>query len=168
MENLNKYHRGKVYAIRSHQTNKVYIGSSIDRLSRRLSKHKCDLKMYITGKHHYTASYEIVKYPDCYIELIEEVKYNNKMELTRREGQVIRETLNCVNRNVAGRTQTEYRRDNKEAILIQNKQYRQDNRETILTKKKRKYNCECGGKYTHVNKVKHSRTQRHQAYIATL
>ena len=153
MDNLNKYHRGKVYAIRSHQTKNIYIGSSIGRLSERLSKHKCDLKRYITGKgSNYIRSYEVVKFQDCYIELIEEVKANNKMELTRREGQIIRETLNCINKYIAGRTQAEYQQDNREVIAIQ---------------KNQKFNCPCGGKYTHSNKFQHSRTQKHQAYITT-
>lgn len=153
MDNLNKYHRGKIYAIRSYQTDAVYIGSSIGRLSERLSKHKNYLKMYLKGKYHYITSFEITKFEDCYIELIEEYKCNNKMELTRREGQVIRATPNCMNKYIAGRTKSEYR---------------QDNRETIQTKNKQKHNCPCGGKYTRANKSTHLKIQKHQAYLTTL
>ena len=183
MENLNKYNRGKIYAIRSHQTKNVYIGSSIDRLSNRLACHKKNLKMYINGRYHYTTSYEIVKFEDCYIELIEDYKCNNKMELNRREGQVIRETLNCVNKNIAGRTNAEYyndnretriaqmkqyQQDNREALSIKAKQYHQDNREAISAKRGLKFNCECGRKYTYGHKARHLRSNKHQAYIATL
>jgi hypothetical protein len=40
------YENGKVYAIRSHQTDEVYIGSTVERLSARMSKHRADYKRY--------------------------------------------------------------------------------------------------------------------------
>ena len=56
-----------------------------------------------------------MKYDDAYIELIEECPCNDKNELNRREGQMIRE-MNCVNKRIEGRTGKEYREDNKEYI----------------------------------------------------
>lgn len=159
-----RYHRGKIYAIRSHQTDLVYIGSTISRLSERLFKHKSDLKRYITGRYHYVSSCEITKFEDCFIELIEEYRCNSRDELNRREGQVIRETPNCVNRNVSGRTRAEYRQDNKAKI----KQYYLDNKQAISNYKNQKHNCPCGGKFTTSNKSVHQKTKKHKAYLEAL
>ena len=38
--------------------------------------------------------------------------------------------------------------------------------EEINTKRKIKYNCDCGGKYVHSHITHHSRTKKHQAYLA--
>jgi len=110
----NRYHNGKIYAIRSHQTPDVYIGATCTTLTKRLSEHKSHYKK----NNKYYTSFEILKYPDYYIELVEEVKCENKMELTRREGQIIRETENCVNKVIAGRTNREWREDNKEELIL--------------------------------------------------
>jgi len=107
------YNNSKIYAIRSHQTNDVYIGSTVERLSARMSKHRYDYKKYSAGQgRSYVSSYEILKYPDAYIELLKNLKCLCKDELLREEGKLIRSTDNCVNKNIAGRTIKEYREDN--------------------------------------------------------
>ena len=46
-----KRYNGKIYALRSYQTELIYIGSTIEkRLSSRFSKHKYDCKMNLKGK----------------------------------------------------------------------------------------------------------------------
>ena len=55
---------------------------------------------------------------------------------------------------------------------INNKEYRKtyakqryiDNKESINLKQKKKYNCECGGKYQHQSKSIHFKTLRHRCY----
>jgi len=138
------YQKGKIYAIRSYQTDDIYIGSTIQSLSVRLGEHKRRYKMWLEGKHNYTSSYEIIKYNDCYVEEIEKCPCNDKNELNRREGQIIR-LMDCVNKRIEGRTRKEYRQDNKEKIKEQSKQYRKDNKE--------KYN-ENSRKYYEENKEK--------------
>ena len=61
------YLNGKVYAIRSHQTEQVYIGSTVERLSARMSKHRADFKLYKAGKRNYVTSYKMLEFPDVYI-----------------------------------------------------------------------------------------------------
>ena len=118
------FQNGKIYSIRSHQTDKIYIGSTTQSLSQRFSNHKsldC-------------SSREIMKYDDAYIELVEMFPCANKIELQGREGEVIR-TTDCVNNQIAGRTRAEYqkqyREDNKEEIKQYSKQYSKDNKESI-------------------------------------
>ena len=95
---------GKIYAIKSNQTDKVYIGSTIRPLNRRLDGHKSDYKSYLNDKFSYVTSFEIVKFEDCFIELLEEVMCQDKIELHKIEGQYIKE-MKCVNKNIPGRTQ---------------------------------------------------------------
>lgn len=46
--------------------------------------------------------------------------------------------------------------------------YYQKNRDKILLKKKKKFTCECGGKYTHANKSIHLKTKKHKKYLDSL
>jgi len=57
-----------------------------------------------------------------------------------------------------------YRDNNKEKVLKTQKKYRDNNREKL----QQKVNCECGGKYTHNHKSRHSKTIKHQSYLATI
>lgn len=108
-DKINKYHNGKIYTIRSHQTDKYYIGSTCDALHKRFYQHKQDLKRSNKGTHHLVSSYEILKFNDCYIELLENFKCESKNELTKREGELIRlNRANAVNIRIDGQTKLEY------------------------------------------------------------
>ena len=115
---MQRYQNGKIYAIRSNQTDKVYIefGSTCMPLSKRLYGHRKDKKNFDNGKFRFVSSFDMLEFPDAYIELLEEFPCDNKMQLERREGQIMRATENTVNMRIAGRTIAEYRRDNVEQI----------------------------------------------------
>jgi post-segregation antitoxin (ccd killing protein) len=132
------YNNGKIYSIRSHQTDDVYVGSTTQPLSKRLSKHRQEFNRWKNENKNkkYYSSFEILKYDDAYIELIEAYPCNSKEELEKREGEIIRATENCVNKNIAGRTQKQYRADNKEIIAERMKQYREDNKEALAEQMK--------------------------------
>ena len=140
-EKMNKYQNGKIYTIRSPSTDKYYIGSTIEKyLSNRLGGHNSKYKRFLNGKWHNTTSFEIIKLGDAYIELLELFPCNNKLELCKREGELIRiHKNNCVNRCIAGRTRKDYQIDNKDKIKENNKQYHEDNKETIKEKQKQYY-----------------------------
>ena len=125
----------------------------------------------------------MLEYDDVYIELLEMCPCNNKMELTRREGELIRANDTCVNKIIPGRTRKQYREDNAEAIKAkksqfyqdnadkikeQKKQYRQSNTDKIKAHYNQKRDCDCGGKYTEANKARHLKTKKHQKYLETL
>ena len=162
------FQNGKVYAIRSHQTEKIYVGSTTQPLYKRFHRHKT---MYCSSK-------EIMKYPDCYIELLENYACANKNELNRREGELIR-LHDCVNKNIAGRTYLEYREEHKTEINEKNKQYNEQHKDELkqyitqyridnVEKINEKYNCFCGGKYTNSNKNRHFKTDNHLECIRQL
>ena len=120
---MRNYQNGKIYAIRSYQTDDVYIGSTTQSLSKRFSKHKEGYKRYLNGKDSNVTSYNIIKFDDVYIELIENYPCNSKEELCRKEGQIIRQTENCVNKRIERRTKREYYTDNKETINEKCREY---------------------------------------------
>ena len=137
------YKQGKIYCLRSHQTDDIYIGSTTQPLSKRMTSHRRDYKCWKHGKCDYVSSFELIKHDDCYIELLEECPCENRNQLLRREGQLIRE-MDCVNRCIAGRSRKEYREEHKEQIRKQNKKYYENNKEQIRkqTKKYREENKE--------------------------
>lgn len=185
------YQNGKIYTIRSHQTEEFYIGSTIQSLPERFRDHKSKFnKFQNNGKVNYITSFKILEYDDAHYELYENCPCNDKNELTRREGEIIRATPNCVNKVIPGRTHKQYYQDNAEAIKEQKKQYYQDNieakkqyrqvnakaikaktkqyRQANAEKIKQKHDCPCGGKYTTVNKSIHFKTKKHQKYLEAL
>ena len=156
------YSNSKIYAIRSHKTPDIYIGSTCGPLSKRLYQHRHHYKAYNLGKRNYLSSFEIIKHPDNYIELIKEAKCSNKNELHKIEGGEIR-LRDCVNKNVAGRTRKERYRDNPEKFLIRNRNFLNDNpmymknyykknklkmKQSVLNKTDMR-ECVCGVTYNH-------------------
>jgi len=183
---------GKIYAIRSHQTEKIYIGSTCQTLAQRLGKHRNRYKHWkLDNSKSYMTSYEILEYPDHYIELLELCPCSTRDELSKREGELIREH-DCVNKVVEGRTKAEYYKDNKEKVKNYSKKYREDNKEKekerhkkyredniekvkktdkkyrednkekLKAHKSEKIECPyCDTTYTRADKARHFRTTKH-------
>ena len=142
-----KYQQSKIYTIRSYSTDKIYIGSTTQRLSKRMAEHRGRYKAWkADNSKKYCSSYEIVKYDDNYIELLENYECLTREGLLMREGQCIRDN-DCVNKVIPGRTR---------------KQHCQDNADKINAK----HACACGGRYTHHNKSHHMKSKKHQEFEA--
>ena len=102
------YRNGKIYCIRSlSRPDLIYIGSTCNTLSKRFSQHK--------QKSNPLSRKQVIDIGDSYTELLEDVPCDNKNQLIRREGQLIR-SMDCVNKSVAGRTRQEWENDNRERI----------------------------------------------------
>ena len=87
------YSKGKIYTIRCRNDPKlIYVGSTTQSLSKRWWNHKSAWK---SGNH--LPFHKLIEdINDWYIELYEECPCKNNDELTRREGQIMRDiaTLN--------------------------------------------------------------------------
>jgi hypothetical protein len=115
------YQEGKIYAIRSSQTDKIYIGSTCSDINKRFFEHK-----YISKT---CKAQEILIFNDAFIDIIENYPCNDRKELLKREGHHILQFIDvCVNKKVEGRTRKEtqkaYYDSNKEKLKEYSKNYR--------------------------------------------
>jgi hypothetical protein len=132
------YKNGKIYKITDIAYTKMYIGSTCQSLSKRLSKHKSDYKLWKDGKKNKVTSFDLFDefgIENCKIELIENYECNCKDELQKKEGEHIKNN-DCVNKYIPCRTQKEYREANKDKIKDNKKKYYIDNKDKILEYKK--------------------------------
>ena len=137
MTAINKFNKSLLYTIRSPHTDKYYIGSTTQILCKRFADHKTHYKYYQTGKGYFLTSFKILELGDAYIELLEEINCDNRNQLEKREGELIREhKINCVNRNIPCRTGKEYYNDNSDIIKEHRKEYYNDNFDRISQQKK--------------------------------
>jgi len=157
------YKNGKIYSIRSYQTDDIYIGSTTQDLCVRMAEHRRHYKQFLKTNTKYMASFEIIKRGDAYIELIQAIPCNNVLELRKYEGNYIR-NMNCVNKQIPGRTMKEYYDARKDKV----KELYYKNKYKISEKNKIKYNCICGGKYTYGKRLRHNKTIKHIQYIFNL
>ena len=128
---MNRYENSKIYKIVDVGYNKCYIGSTCESLSKRMERHRTHYNHYVKGKmKKKTTAMDIFNefgIENCKIELIENYPCNNKEELLRREGSHIK-VMECVNRQVAGRTQREWLLDNPEKA----KEYNEKNKARVI------------------------------------
>jgi len=148
------YQKGKIYKIVCDETGLVYYGSTVQRLSDRLAKHK---------QKQNTCKSNEMKNPKIY--LVETFPCNSKEELHSRERYYI-ENNECINSNIPLRKDKEYRHDNKERISQYKKKYHENNREKILERAKLNlHNCECGSTIRYAEKSRHFKTKKHQDFL---
>ena len=180
---MTKYENSKIYKlINNEMPNMVYYGSTIQSLTTRLSKHK--------SKTNTCRSKLLFEYGTVEIILLENYPCNSKDELIKRERYYI-EDKECINKVIPGRTQKEryeankeqillkkreydngrkeerkkYLEANKEKILLKRKEYEEINKESRALKRKEKFNCECGGKFTHGKKLRHKKSKKHLKHV---
>ena len=117
------YANGKIYKIWSVIGDKIYVGSTTLTLSQRMADHRKDYKKWNDNKGHNVTSFQLFDLygiDNCQIELIETVVALTLNDLHKVEGKHIRQ-LDCVNKNIPGRTSSEYKKDNREKILVDKK-----------------------------------------------
>lgn len=141
------YQDGQIYTIRCRSDNTlIYVGSTTMTLARRIAYHrgrgKIDKTLFYTSVNN--------NWDDWYIELYEVYPCENKQELCKREGEIIRE-IGTLNSKISGITQAEsnklsyekhkevrvetakiYREEHKEEIALAHKIYHENHREERL------------------------------------
>jgi len=155
---------GRIYKITSAQTDKCYIGSTSKSINTRLSQHKYNYKEYVKGtRPKNITSYEIIKYDDAIVELLEEKEFKDKKEMFGRERFYIESHDNAANKQIPIRTNEE----TKERKKISDKKYKDKNKDSEEKKEiKNAYDykrieCECGCSYFQKHRQRHMRTQKH-------
>ena len=137
------YSNGKIYCIRNHIDNQIYVGSTCQNLSKRMAYHRSNAKKQDRQN---TLIYPLMmKYgvEQFYIELVEECPCENSKQLEKREGELMRELKASLNKVVAGRTTDEYKVECadkiKKAKAISDKKYAEKKQEKIKTYRKDYY-----------------------------
>lgn len=118
------YQLGKIYKLIS-PSGLIYVGSTCETLSNRLSGHKSSYKRYDADKRkHKITSFILLDedFDNIDIVLIEKYPCNSKEELHARERYYI-DSINCVNIIKPHRTHKEWIEDNKEHVVEYNKEY---------------------------------------------
>jgi hypothetical protein len=85
-------------------------------------------------------SYRVLEFDDCFVKLIKKYSCSKVEELREAEGKIIRETKNCVNRCIAGRSKEEYFKTNRQKLNEWHRQHYRENKKEILEKQKTHYN----------------------------
>ena len=133
------FSNGKIYCIRNCLDDDIYIGSTCQPLSKRMTKHRESMK---DSKRQHLKIYE--KMNDLgiemfYIELIENYPCENIEQLNRREGEHIREKQSVLNKRIGGRTVKEWCDDNIERVQENKHKYHIQNKEKINERSRQHY-----------------------------
>ena len=150
--NPKDYSKGKIYCVRNTINDDIYIGSTCQSLSQRMAQHRKAMTARQRMKL-YKSMIESGR-ENFYIELLEECPCENFIQLTKREGELIREHNSALNHMINGRTRKQYQEENKdywnewkrnhyeenkERINEQRKIYRENNKEKIHEKQQEWY-----------------------------
>jgi len=77
---MKDYQNSKIYKIQSKRTEDIYIGSTCHNIFERFYRHLASYKRWKNGKTNNTTAFEILKYEDAYIDIIETYPCNSKVE----------------------------------------------------------------------------------------
>lgn len=161
------YSKGRIYTIRCRTNNKlIYVGCTTQPLSVRFAEHK---RKNVTAISHYINNPENnTTWDDWYVELYENCNCNNKEELLKREGEVIREiaTINKRGYYIDNKEYLKtYNAKNSDKIKQQKAEYREENRDEMNLKARETYaqdiNKQKKAEY-HIANIEHIK-QRHKA-----
>jgi len=170
------YKLGKIYKIVSFQTDLIYYGSTCEKyLSNRFSCHNSHYRKWLINNDplKYITSFEILKYSDAEIILVESFPCTYKAELEARERYHIElNKVLTVNIKHPTRTHKEYREDHREEIRDKKKKYREEHKEYLREylkkhqQEKKEERKEYLKTYKEENKEKIKR-QQHLKFIAS-
>ena len=166
-EKQNRFSNSKVYKIECNVTGIIYVGSTTKELNVRLNQHKACYKAYLAGKFNYLTSFKVLENNDYDIHLLRAYDLKDNIDLIAREGYYIKK-LNCVNKNIPGRTDAEYYLDNKIELNIKHNLYYNQNRIKIAAQNKTVCVCVCGKTYTHNHKSRHLESKKHIKLMAVI
>lgn len=156
------YRKGYVYKIVCNETGEQYIGSTFN-FENRISKHKAPKNTCV--------SKQIIDRGNYHFEIIFECFVPNRTELRKIEQSFI-DSNECINKVPAYVSEEQQREKN----IIRCKNYYNANVEKIKNYKSEyykqnaerinqiKFNCGCGGKYTHQKKSRHFKSKKHQQF----
>lgn len=145
-----------------------YVGSTKEKLSLRMSKHRSLFKRWKEGNTTYCAAYELFdEYGVENFIIVELGRYevSDKQELRKYEQEWIEKTRCCNKVRALGLGKKEqdakYYQRNREKIIKNVREYAANNKEKISEKNSKKIDCECGFEGTKRHVHRHRATSKH-------
>lgn len=174
------YKKGKIYILRSLDTDLVYIGSTVQTLEKIREVQVNNYKKWKNNSSINRKCFEIIKFNNFCIELIEEYPCESKIQLDTREEEIKLKFVNCCNKkkirakisvlpsprqkrdkvyyeNNIDRIR-ERKRLHYHATKLINKAYHEAN--------KVKVTCECGAIVSKSNHTRHKKSLKHLKLIS--
>lgn len=147
---------GYVYTIICALSGKQYIGSTFQSIQERYlwhqsSMNKCSSKAIIS--------------PNSSVMLLEEAVVEDKAALRELEQIWYDKTLNKVNKNRPIRTELQ-RKQQLVDYRFNNKVYYKNYRDNAAEKWGEHFTCDCGGRFTLINKNAHLKRHKHCVFLA--
>ena len=147
---------GYVYAIICLLSGKQYIGSTFQSIQERYlwhqsSMNKCSSKAIISL--------------NSSVVLLEEAVVENKADLRKLEQIWYDKTANKVNKNRPIRTESQ-RKQQLVDYRLKNKEYYKNYRDNAASKWGEHFTCDCGGRFTRINKNAHLKREKHCVFLA--
>ena len=119
----------------------IYVGSTTS-FKHRKSRHKTNCNNEKTSAYNFNV-YKFIRenggWEAWNMILIEYYPCKTKLELDKREREIIEELKSTLNKNIPSRTIKEWREDNKEQIAVYRKKYYDDNKEKAIKYQKKYY-----------------------------
>ena len=132
-----KYKGGKIYRVKSKNTEKTYIGSTTANLHERHKQHIYEYKRCCRENRKESTIIEVMKHGDYSIELLELFPCKTKNELLNREGYWQKKEPNCVNKMLA----------------------------SVGGRKDERFKCECGSDVRWYGRTQHFATKKHNRWV---
>ena len=159
---MSKYINGKIYKVISDNTEKIYIGSTIQPLWKRKSEHKINCRRWLENNYKYITVNDIIKLGDYDIVLIEDYPCERREQLHSRERFWIEKFKEiAVNKCIPCRTSKEYYYDNIDKEKARCKKYNLENKEKRSKHSSEKVKCECGCELARACLARHKKSKKH-------
>ena len=163
------YQNGLIYKLCCKDTDitDIYIGSTTS-FRHRKKQHKSDCN----NEKRHAYNYDVYKFirenggwENWDMILIEYYKCDTKLELEKREREVIENLKPSLNQFIPTRTNKEYKEEYKEQYKEYYKNYYEKNKEYFKEKAKEKITCECGAIITKPYINRHLKSIKHIGFI---
>ena len=172
------FSKGKIYKITNDYNDDVYVGSTCDTLGRRFTRHKADMKQEKRKNYKLYQLMNEIGFERFRIQLIIDYPCEDQYQLSQKEGEYIR-LMGTLNKQIAGRTQKEYRETNKNKIKEVKQEWYENNLDKIKEVKKgwyetnkeklfKKIKCGCGCEVPKCHLNRHMNSQKHNKLIEKL
>lgn len=155
----NKYEESKIYKLVNSETNDIYVGSTIKRLSQRMAQHRLSSKQNVGRKLY--ARMNDIGVDKFMIILVEKFPCKDRDELNAQEYKHIAElkpTLNTYQCNITNKRNSTFK------DYYANDEWRKKHLDYILTR----IPCECGFVTSRNNLTRHKKGRIHKNNLAVI